>query len=472
MNRSTFGRSVVAALLLATAVDANAGFVFLKEKPSKKFKKWQDRPIPITEQDFQQHSEAKVELGKNLFYDKILSGNKNNSCGTCHHSLTDTGDGLSLPLGEGGVGLGRSRTPGEGEMSVKARVPRNAPPVFNLGAYEYDKMFHDGRVARDPSQPSGYTTPVGLDFPSGVESALAAQSIFPMTSPVEMAGHAGENPVGDARAIGMDNIAAPGGVWDLLVGRLREIPEYVEQFQAVFDDVHSAEDITIVHVANALGAFEAIAWRADNTPFDRYLRGEKGAMSKDAIKGMKIFFKGDRKGQSCAQCHSGKFLTDHQFHAIGVPPVGPGPNFGESPSGHDDFGRENATGLVSDRYKFKTPPLRNVALTAPYGHNGAFRTLRAMVEHHINVPESLRNYDRSQAVLPSRPDLDALDFIALDDVNTMMAIEEANELKPFALSNRQVDHLMAFLNALTDPDSLNLMHSLPETVPSGLVVAD
>ncbi|MES9938759.1 MAG: cytochrome-c peroxidase, partial [Sedimenticola sp.] len=85
---------------------------------------------------------------------------------------------------------------------------------------------------------------------------------------------------------------------------------------------------------------------------------------------------------------------------------------------------------------------------------------------------SLRNYDRSQAVLPSRPDLDALDFIALDDVNTMMAIEEANELKPFALSNRQVDQLMAFLNALTDPDSLNLMHSLPETVPSGLVVAD
>lgn len=427
-------------------------------------------PDAILDSDYPQHSDEKVKLGRDLFYDKIMSGNRNISCGTCHHSLLDTGDGLSLSLGEGGQGLGRSRNTGTGDALVKNRVPRNAPPVFNLGAHEYVIMFHDGRVAKDLSQPSGFMTPIGENLPIGFDSALAAQAVFPLTSPTEMAGHAGENPIGEVRSLGMENIYTPGGVWDLLVERLKDIPEYVDQFINVFDDVFSADDITIVHVGNAIGAFEAMAWRADNTPFDQFLRGNKGAMCRDAIKGMLLFYRGDRNGQNCANCHSGKFLTDHQFHAVGIPPVGPGKGVGFD--GADDYGREGVTQLREDRYKFKTAPLRNIALTAPYGHNGAFRTLRSMVEHHINVEFSLRNYNPDQLILPSREDLDALDLVALNDFDTIEAILEANELKRYEFSKRDIDRLIAFLNALTDPSSLNLIHSLPETVPSGLPVAD
>ena len=102
---------------------------------------------------------AKVELGAQLFFDKILSGNVNISCATCHHALTDTGDGLSLPVGEGGRGLGVTRDTGAGLDAVHERVPRNAPPVFNLGAREFTRLFHDGRVEPDVSQPSGFRSP-------------------------------------------------------------------------------------------------------------------------------------------------------------------------------------------------------------------------------------------------------------------------------------------------------------------------
>ena len=94
--------------------------------------------LPDPNYDFRTPSVEKVDLGRNLYFDKILSGNQNMSCATCHHSLTDTGDGLSLPVGEGGVGLGITRNVGSGADLIHERVPRNAPPVFNLG----DRQFH------------------------------------------------------------------------------------------------------------------------------------------------------------------------------------------------------------------------------------------------------------------------------------------------------------------------------------------
>ena len=89
---------------------------------------------------------AKVELGKFLFFDKEFGGNRNISCATCHHPMAATGDGLSLPVGEGGAGLGMTRDTGTGEDQIHERVPRNAPHIFNLGAREFTRMFHDGRV--------------------------------------------------------------------------------------------------------------------------------------------------------------------------------------------------------------------------------------------------------------------------------------------------------------------------------------
>ena len=406
---------------------------------------------------------AKVELGAQLFFDKILSGNVNIACATCHHALTDTGDGLSLPVGEGGRGLGVTRDTGAGPDAVHDRVPRNAPPVFNLGAREFTRLFHDGRVEVDVNEPGGFRSPAGVLLPDGLESALAVQAMFPVTSATEMAGQAGENPVADAAVAGDLE-----GVWTQLAERLQNIPGYVAQFVAVYDDVTTAEDIDFVHVANAIAAFEASAWRADDSPFDRFLRGEPGAISPAAKRGMRVFYQ-QNKG-NCASCHSGPFQTNHGFAAIAMPQIGPGK--GDGPSGREDFGRERVTGNPADRFRFRVPTLRNVALTAPYGHSGAYKTLEATVRHHLDPVKSLMTYDGLQVVMPNRPDLDMLDFQVMEDPALVEAIAAANELAPISLSEREFDDLIEFLHALTDPASIDLRGDVPTRLPSGSTLAE
>ena len=410
--------------------------------------------------------EAKVSLGAQLFFDKVLSGNQNISCATCHHSFTGTSDGLPLPIGEGGRGLGVTRDTGYGDEAVHERVPRNAPHVFNLGAREFDHMFHDGRVQPDQSMPNGVESPAGFDLPPGLDSPLAVQAMFPVTSATEMAGQAGENPVADAAAAG--TLTGPDGVWEQLAERLRGIDGYRDQFIAVFPDVSSAEDIQFTHVANAIAAFEAVNWRADNSPFDRYLRGERGAMSPSALAGMRIFYS-PNKG-NCASCHSGTFQTDQSFRAISMPQIGGGK--GDGAYGYEDFGRERVTGDPADRYKFRVPTLRNVRQTAPYGHAGSYDTLEAVVLHHLDPVEALYNYDPEQLRMPSRADLDARDRLAMSDPAVVAAIAEANELPPTRLRKKEIKQLLDFLDALTDPAMLDLRSDIPSSVPSGLTLAD
>ena len=426
-------------------------------------------PMPVTDADYYDNGvpdAAKVALGKQLFFDKILSGNLNISCATCHHSFTGTGDGLSLPVGEGGRGLGVTRDTGVGVDAVHERVPRNAPPVFNLGAREFTHLFHDGRVQPNASMPNGIESPAGLELPEGLENPLAVQAMFPVTSATEMAGQAGENPIANAAVAG--NLAGPGGVWEQLAERLRGINAYVVQFVAVFDDVRAAGDIRFTHAANAIAAFEAANWRADNSPFDRYLRGERRAMSDSAKAGMRIFYS-PRSG-ACASCHSGKFQTDHSFRAIAVPQVGSGK--GDGDYGYEDFGRERVTGSAVDRYRFRVPSLRNVAQTAPYGHSGAFNTLDGMLRHHFDAVASLHDYDASQIAVPSRPDLDARDYLAMSDPDVVASIARANELTPVQLKKREVRQLIDFLHALTDPATLDMRGDVPKSLPSGLPLGE
>jgi cytochrome c peroxidase len=428
-------------------------------------------PPPATEEDFPPRNLEKESLGKFLFYDKVISGNMNISCATCHHGLAGTGDGLSLPVGEGGAGLGITRNTGFGIDAVPERVPRNAPFVFNLAANDFTRMFHDGRVEVDTSQPSGFATPAGDDLPLIMESVLAAQAMFPPTSGTEMAGQAGENPIGDAATAG-DVVL----VWELIAQRLRDIPEYVDLFVAAFDDITTADDITFAHAANAIAAYEGATFRAINTPFDRYLRGEQDAMSESAARGMNIFY----GVANCLSCHSGTYLSDQDFHAIAMPQIGPGKghNLPGFDGGLDDLGREGVTGDGNDRLKFRTPPLRNVALTGPWGHNGAYNTLEAVVRHHLNTDAGMRGYDTDQAVLPSRPDLDEIDFLCYNDQDRRRVVMEASELRRGTLSQRgplsdeQFADLMDFLHALTDPASVDLRHTVPMTVPSGIPVFD
>ena len=424
-------------------------------------------PAAVTNADFRDGGHANpdlVELGRLLFFDKELSGNRNISCATCHHSLTGTSDGLSLPIGEGAIGLGPARDTGAGAAAVPERVPRNAPAVFNLGATEFTRMFHDGRVEVDSSTPSGFRNPAGSALPAGLTSVLSVQAMFPVTSSTEMAGQPGENSLADAAGAG--NLAGAGGVWEQLAARLVAIPEYVSLFEAAFDDIDAAGDISYVHAAEAIAAFEATAWRADDSPFDRFLRGDVQALSGRANRGMNLFY--GKAG--CADCHSGPFQTDQDFHAIAMPQVGPGK--GQGIDGHEDHGRIVVTDEPDDLHAFRTPSLRNVELTGPWGHGGAYATLEAVLRHVLDPVVGLETYDSSQARLPTRPDLDAVDFLVQDDPSRRAAIAESNELASVDLDDDEFDDLLAFLQALTDPASLDLFEDVPARVPSGLSIAD
>ncbi|MDQ8191296.1 cytochrome-c peroxidase [Roseibacillus persicicus] len=402
-----------------------------------------------------------INLGRDLFWDKELSGNRNISCATCHHTDLATGDALSLPVGEGATGLGLLRNTGVAGDAIHERVPRNAPHIFTMGAREMTVMFHDGRISVDPAEPSGYQNPAGASLPSGLKSALAAQAMFPVTSPTEMAGQAGENEIADFAA--EEDWTA---LWNALAARLQAIPAYVSQFQAVFPDVFDADDITFVHAANAIGAYEAAVFRSDNSPFDRFLRGDSDALDAEEMAGMKLFY--GKAG--CAQCHSGVMQTDQSFHAIAMPQVGPGKGHGVS--GLEDWGRWGVTGNAEDKFRFRTPTLRNVALTGPYGHAGAYATLEGVVRHHLHPEKSLANYEASQLVLASRVDLDAIDLAVMNYAPSRQAIAEANELMPVELSESEIAQVIAFLHALTDPDTLDLSAEEPTAVPSGLPVPD
>ncbi len=367
-------------------------------------------PAPVVDSDYYEDGYAareKIELGRTLFFDKILSGNRNISCATCHHPELSTTDGLPLGLGEGPEGLGPERKPGMTKATaVHGRIARNAPALFNLGAEEFSRLFHDGRVETDPNgyYEGGFITPAKWKLPTGLDNVLAAQAMFPVVSRLEMAGQKGENPIADA--VSLNNAAGPGGAWELLAQRLRAIPEYVERFKAAFpDQVEESEDITFVLAANAIAAFEAQAFRADDSPFDRYLRGSREAMSPEAQRGMELFYGKAR----CSDCHQGKFQTDQEFHAIAMPQIGPGKSDGRHAdywreSGEraflEDFGRGRVTVRPEDEFKFRTPSLRNVELTGPYGHDGAYARLEDVVRHHLDPVGSLERYVADADALP------------------------------------------------------------------------
>jgi cytochrome c peroxidase len=454
MNRlSGLSALILPVLVFGQAGHADDDFGFLKQF------------APAGDADFHQPPEAVIELGRMLFFDKELSGNRNISCATCHSPVVATVDGLSINIGTGGRGLGVLRDAGAFPPTghdPQSRGARNMTPLFNLGHQEFQKLFWDGRVQVDQNFPQGFATPAGANLPFGFDNALAALSVFAEADIQEMTGQPGTNELADASLSGPH---VP--VWAALMERLRIIPEYVALFTAAFPEVgNDPGQMTIVHVGNAIGAFQGTAFRSDNSPFDRFVRGDKKALSKNATSGMQLFY----GTAGCSNCHGGLFQTDHSFHAIGMPQVGPG--FGDGEFGYEDFGREGFSGNSNDRYRFRTPSLRNVFLTGPWGHDGFFNSLEAVVRHHMNPLESLNNADPTQVVLPSRPDLDEHDFLAFNDPAVTHAIGQAIEINIPQLSDAEIDLILDFLQALTDPSAQDLRHTVPKRVPSGLPLAE
>ncbi|WP_372574886.1 cytochrome-c peroxidase [Ruegeria jejuensis] len=431
--------------------------------------------------------EALVELGRNLFFDPILSGNRNISCGTCHDPARGSGDGVALSIGEGGTGFGPERRTKDG---ITERIPRNAQALWNIGAKEYLSMFHDGRVEPDPAHTfqSGFWTPAREHLPQGLDNLLAAQAMFPVLSASEMAGQKGENPV--ATAVAEDRVT---DAWDLLAARLQATPKYQDLARAAFPDLDA---ITMVAAANALAAFQSRAFRSDNSPFDAFLRGDLTALSEDARAGADLFY--DKA--KCAACHMGKLLTDHEFHAIAVPQIGPGKGHGEDKSlwrasgfarATEDEGRYRVSFDPTDLFAFRTPSLRNVTLTGPWGHDGVFADLEMMVRHHLDSVASLEAYDADATELPvidqfieqtgngsslifrpvnpkRRTAFDLRDTWVQKSDALRGRIAQANTLAPVTLSDREVARIMAFLEALTDPSAKDRSDLIPRSVPSGL----
>lgn len=413
-------------------------------------------PLPSTDVAFPDFDAARIELGQLLFYDPILSGNKAVSCATCHHPKFNTADGLSLGIGDGGIGLGTDRTI-DANNPPEHRIPRNAPALFNLGASEFVSFFHDGRLEVDKTRVSGIRTPLGGEMESGFASLLSAQTMFPVLSAAEMAGHFSENDV--SKAVRQGVLTGEGGAWDILAKRIESIPAYRAQFDPI---IGSDKPIHFTDISDAIAAFVDFEWRATNSPFDMHLRLDQ-PLDPQAEAGKQLFY-GDA---GCASCHSGLFQTDHQFHAIAMPQIGPGKAAGFERHQRDE-GRMRVTGDPDDAYAFRTPSLRNVAHTSPYGHSGAFGSLEDVVRHHLDPVASLNAYLETYAVLPVK--IGDGDFALMADPDEVAKIAAANVLETVDLNAQEIDQIIAFLNALTDPQSLKGALGIPASVPSGLSI--
>ncbi|SFJ41314.1 cytochrome-c peroxidase [Jannaschia pohangensis] len=410
-----------------------------------------DFPAPVGDDAFRPVDPAQVELGRLLFWDPILSGNRNISCGTCHHPKFGTGDGLSLGLGEGGVGLGPDRVV-DAANPPEQRIPRNAPGLWNLGAREFTVMFHDGRIE---DTPEGLRTPMGPEMVEGFDTLLSAQTMFPVLSGDEMAGHYSENEV--AQAVRQGLITGEGGAWNLLSARVAAIPEY----KALWSKAFPGDDrLDFTDISDAIGAFVEFEWRSDTAPFDAWLAGE-GELPPRALAGIELFY----GSAGCADCHSGPFLTDHRFHAMGQPQLGPGKAARFEHNARDD-GRFRVTGVEADQYAFRTPSLRNVTETGPWGHAGAYSDLRAFVRDHARPRAALSEYLRDVTL----PAFEAEDWAVMDDPEQVTAIAAAVQGVERALTEDEVTSLMAFLDTLRDAEALKGRLGIPETVPSGLPV--
>lgn len=407
---------------------------------------------------------AKFRLGQALFFDPVLSGNRDISCATCHLIGRGLSDALPASIGTGGTGLGEARRLPPGRPAQ----PRNAPDLWNRDNSSITAMFWDGRAeALDPVR-RGFRTPLGDRLPNGFENLMAVQAIFPLTQADEMLGlpgdvapdtlppaHAGRTNELAAAAAHLDEPERTLAVLHLLPRRLLGPPDeapapwqesYRTLFRAAYPDLPSGA-VSIAEIGNALAHFEEIAFATRDAPWDKYLAGDKTAIGAEAKRGALLFF--GKAG--CAVCHSGPLFSDFGYYSVGVPAFGPGYD-----GNGTDTGRYRATGRSEDRYKFRTPPLRNVTLTSPYFHSGSTATLIEAIRQHLHPLASADRYDESGGMMMTTAEIDA--------VSPVLTIRRQ-------LNDADIAALVAFLQTLEDPATTYTDRIIPKAVPSGLPIA-
>lgn len=403
-------------------------------------------PKPAVDGDYRSASPELVKLGQMFFYDRVLSGTYRVSCATCHNPDRAGSNGFRTDAkpDEEGDELAINGLPVYEALKPSAK---HAPALFNLGAKDFTAMFGDGRVAQLPD--GSFRSPAGSELPEGLTDVLAAQALFPAVTGDELVGTV-DNAVKDVAHLG--NRA----VWEALADRIKILPEYWPFIKPAYPELEAIEELDIVHVANAISAFVAKEWRSDDSPFDQYLRGNRSALSTRQIRGLELFY--GKAG--CSDCHQGTFQTDQGFHVVATPLWRFDVDFSESEFDlHSD--RAELTGNDADKYLRRTPSLRNVEWTPPYGHAGSFETLEQMVRAHLNPVQGLRDFVSDR--------LDGDKATAAIDA-TIQDLASRNQLPPTKLSDPEIEDLIAFLNSLSEPAALAGKLGRPLEVPSSLAL--
>lgn len=343
------------------------------------------------------------ELGKALFFDVNLSKNRTQSCATCHApdagfvDPRETDAGKAVSLGDDGKSLGDRNTP-------TASYARFSPP------------FHQNKAGIF----------VGGQFLDGRELNLQGQAGGPPLNPIEM---------------GMPDKAS-------VVARLKENPLYVSAFPRLFaKDVFNDSEKAYKAMSKAIAAFEKTdVFSPFSSKYDRSLRGKYKLTDKEEL-GRLLFF--SQQFTNCNICHQlhkipgskQETFSNYEFHNIGVPANLAARQHNDVAKGHIDHGLLGNP-LVSDAAqdgKFKTPTLRNIAITGPYMHNGVFKDLRTVILFYnkYNSISKNRQINPETAKQWRNPEVPA--NISIKDLETGPALDD-----------KRVDALVAFLKTLTD----------------------
>lgn len=375
---------------------------------------------------------AKSQLGMKLFFSRTLGGDGSTACVSCHHPVLGGGDGLSLPIGVGSANpkiIGPHRRM---KNNAKVTVPRNAPTIFNVALWK-QHMFHDGRV-KQLDDYSIMTPDVALDTADSLsgDNLVQAQARFPITSMEEMRGDFLSNEMNQTLRRSISD-------------RLKK--NWEKLFRVAFDDFDSAVDVLITeqNMSEAIADYERSQLFINN-PWKSYVEGNIQAISDQAKRGAKLFFRSQQNGGAgCVSCHSGDFFTNEQFYNAAIPPIGEGKHKHLGDTDMDDQGCYLVTKKPDDKYRFRTPSLLNVEMTGPWGHNGAYTSLEAVTHHMLNPKQAAKGYQHNQVTQPG------ISF-SKTPANIKTLLNSKIDVTPMPGANeKHVQDLVAFMKTLTDP---------------------
>lgn len=423
---------------------------------------------------------ALADLGRLLFFDKILGLHDDNSCAGCHAPAFGFGD--SQPMA---IGVDNNNVVGPNRLGP--RNQRRSPLVANT--IFYPALMWTPRFVALSGDP--FDSSLGFKFPApegiifGEPTLLAAQGSLPSTELVEMAGFTGitanPGPFGP-RHFQFDNgvgqtLPAPDDtgfhnfpIQAAVNARLNANAEYLERFGAVFNGGVPLPPggITIRMRRRAIAEFQTILTAAD-APLDRFARGDHRAMSLAQKRGALVFF----GTANCVACHavagnSNEMFSDFQPHRIGGPQLAPrfgagtGNTIFDGPNEDEDFGFAQTEGDPALRYMFRTAPLRNLKAAPAFFHNGAFGSLEAAIAHHLDVEKSLQTYTPVANRVP--PDL----MVGPSEGMLLAGIDPLLK-DPIRLTSQEFNDLVEFVrDGLFDRRVRDFCRHVPASVPSGL----